>query len=85
MDTTLRDEVPPMVEDATEQPSSWVLRELRPVSYRLKEGPDSKSLRYGFVAQELDKVLPAVEEKFEKYFGYLARCEEKFCTTTLQN
>ena len=26
-----------------------------------------------------------VEEKFEKSVGYLARCEEKFCTTTLQN
>ena len=26
-----------------------------------------------------------VEEKFEKYFGYLARCEAKFCTTTLKN
>ena len=26
-----------------------------------------------------------VEEKFEKYFGYLARCEEFFCTTTLKN
>ena len=25
-----------------------------------------------------------VEEKFEKYFGYLARCEAKFCTTTLK-
>ena len=25
-----------------------------------------------------------VEEKFEKYFGYLARCEAKFCTTTVQ-
>ena len=25
-----------------------------------------------------------VEEKFEKYFGYLARCETKFCTTTLK-
>ena len=24
-----------------------------------------------------------VEEKFEKYFGYLARCEGIFCTTTL--
>ena len=23
-----------------------------------------------------------VEEKFEKYFGYLARCEGKFCATT---
>ena len=27
----------------------------------------------------------AVEEKFEKYFGYLARCEGKLCTTTLKN
>ena len=26
-----------------------------------------------------------VEEKFEKYFGYLARCEEDFGTYTLQN
>ena len=26
-----------------------------------------------------------VEEKFEKYFGYLARCEGIFCTTTLKN
>ena len=25
-----------------------------------------------------------VEEKFEKYFGYLVRCEGKFCTTTLK-
>ena len=25
-----------------------------------------------------------VEEKFEKYFGYLARCEENFRTTTLK-
>ena len=26
-----------------------------------------------------------VEEKIEKYFGYLARCEATFCTTTLTN
>ena len=30
-------------------------------------------------------VLGQVEEKFEKYFGYLARCEENFRTTTLKN
>ena len=24
-----------------------------------------------------------VEEKFRKYFGYFARCEDFFCTTTL--
>ena len=27
--------------------------------------------------------LAQVQEGLEKYFGYLARCEEKFCTTTL--
>ena len=34
--------------------------------------------------EELDEVKE-VEEKFEKYFAYLARCEAKFCTTTLKN
>ena len=29
--------------------------------------------------------LGLVEEKFEKSFGYLARCEGKVCTTTLKN
>ena len=27
----------------------------------------------------------SVEETFGNYFGYLARCEGKFCTTTLNN
>ena len=32
-------------------------------------------------AEDLASIAPdfAVEEKFEKYFGYLARCEGKFC------
>ena len=29
-------------------------------------------------------VYHQVEEKFEKYFGYLARCEDKICITTLK-
>ena len=33
--------------------------------------------------ESFGKPKPDVEEKFEKYFGYLARCEGKFCTTTL--
>ena len=35
----------------------------------------------------LDRFLETggVEEKYEKYFGYLARCEDFFCTTTLKN
>lgn len=36
----------------------WLLRELRPVSYHLKTGPEAKYLKFGFVAQELESVLP---------------------------
>lgn len=42
----------------------WVLRELRPVSFVFKKGAEakteSKENRYGFVAQELEKVLPGI-------------------------
>jgi hypothetical protein len=40
----------------------WVLRELRPVSFTLKKGLDSKTMqgtqRYGFVAQEIERQFP---------------------------
>lgn len=36
----------------------WLLRELRPVSFRFREGRESKYIRYGFVAQEVEKILP---------------------------
>merc|ERR1711879_345608 len=39
---------------------NWVLRELRPVSFKFRHGPDAKYSRYGFVAQELQQVLPGV-------------------------
>jgi hypothetical protein len=38
----------------------WVLRQLRPVSFQFRSGPEGKYNRYGFVAQELQQVLPAV-------------------------
>uniref|UniRef100_A0A7S0AW37 Peptidase S74 domain-containing protein n=1 Tax=Pyrodinium bahamense TaxID=73915 RepID=A0A7S0AW37_9DINO len=38
----------------------WVLRQLRPVSFKFKHGPEGKHSRYGFVAQELQQVLPSV-------------------------
>lgn len=38
----------------------WVLRELRPVSFRFKHGPEAKTVRYGFVAQELQQTLPSL-------------------------
>jgi len=49
---------------------SWVLRELRPVSFRFKAGEDedeskampSKQLRFGFVAQEMKRVTPELVE-----------------------
>jgi len=38
----------------------WVLRQLRPVSFKFKHGPEGKHSRYGFVAQELQQVLPSI-------------------------
>jgi len=39
---------------------SWLLRELRPVSYNFKTGPEAKEIRFGFIADEIEKVLPQV-------------------------
>lgn len=44
---------------------SWVLRQLRPVSFKFKQGPEAKYSRYGFVAQELQQVLPSLVRKVE--------------------
>jgi len=50
--------------DGKESAVSWVLRELRPVSFRFKSATDSKrlpraqELRFGFVAQEVQRVAP---------------------------
>lgn len=41
-----------------DQPVSWLLRELRPVSFNLKHGPEAKYLKFGFIAQELETVFP---------------------------
>jgi len=38
----------------------WVLRQLRPVSYHFKKGSDAKNMRFGFIADEMEKVLPQV-------------------------
>jgi hypothetical protein len=39
---------------------NWLLRELRPVSYNLKTGSENKRVRFGFIADELEQVLPQV-------------------------
>merc|ERR1719215_782836 len=39
----------------------WVLRQLRPVSYSFKSrGPEAKYMRFGFIAEELETVIPQV-------------------------
>eukprot|EP00427_Karlodinium_veneficum_P018485 CAMPEP_0169144276 /NCGR_PEP_ID=MMETSP1015-20121227/46151_1 /TAXON_ID=342587 /ORGANISM="Karlodinium micrum, Strain CCMP2283" /LENGTH=242 /DNA_ID=CAMNT_0009211507 /DNA_START=62 /DNA_END=788 /DNA_ORIENTATION=- len=55
----------------------WLLRELRPVSFKFKDGPEAKHSRYGFVAQEIEKVLPEMvhtrnEEKYVVYQDMIA-------------
>jgi hypothetical protein len=51
---------------------NWVLRELRPVSFTFKNGPEAKHSRYGFVAQELQQVLPDVVRKSEDSAEHLS-------------
>jgi len=38
----------------------WLLRQLRPVSYSFRKGADSKNMRFGFIADELESVVPQV-------------------------
>jgi hypothetical protein len=44
----------------SEDPVTWILRELRPVQYRFRRGSESKETRYGFLADEVGEVLPAL-------------------------
>jgi hypothetical protein len=45
--------------DRSSSSSASVLRELRPVAFELKEDP-ARRTRFGFIAQELERVLPEV-------------------------
>jgi hypothetical protein len=38
----------------------WMLRQLRPVSYNFRRGSDAKNIRFGFIAQEMENILPEV-------------------------
>lgn len=65
--------------DARSAPAAvdWLLRELRPVSFKFRDGPEAKYSRYGFVAQELEQVLPEMvrtrnEEKHVVYQDMVA-------------
>jgi len=46
--------------DSEISPVRWVLRQLRPVSYRFVRGVDAKHIRFGFIADEIQQVLPEV-------------------------
>lgn len=44
----------------SDESSMELLRALRPVSFKYKHTPESKYSRYGFIAQELEKVIPDI-------------------------
>jgi len=52
----------PTSEQGAEKPNgaSWLLRQLRPVSYNFKQGAEAKHMRFGFIADEIEQVLPQV-------------------------
>ena len=47
--------------------------------YKVQSHLDQASHLYGIKTKPWTALNKCVEEKFEKYFGYLARCEGKFC------
>lgn len=44
----------------------WMLRQLRPVSFSFKKGVDSKHMRFGFIADELENVVPQVVRSIDR-------------------
>jgi len=49
----------------TEDSARWVLRELRPVSFEFKRGPETKAPRFGFIADDLQATIPQVVREKE--------------------
>jgi len=50
----------PSSKESAEGGPLWTLRQLRPVSYYFKKGSESKYMRFGFIADDLESVLPQV-------------------------
>jgi len=50
--------IAPSAKQQQDPPIGWLLRELRPVSFKLKSGPEAKYLKFGFIAQELETIFP---------------------------
>jgi len=51
----------------------WLLRQLRPVSFTFRGGLEAKTARYGFVAQEVEQILPDLVQTHNnnKHVAYL--------------
>jgi len=60
------DKALPTTINSDESATSWVLRQLRPVSYNFRQGTDSKNVRFGFIADEMEKILPQVVRPLNK-------------------
>jgi len=67
------------------QAVSWLLRELRPVSFTFRRGPESKLARYGFIAQELERTLPSVVREKDDYKHVLYQDLIALLTLTAQS
>jgi hypothetical protein len=50
---------------ATEGGPTWVLRQLRPVSFQFKRGPETKLQRFGFIADDVQATIPDVVRERE--------------------
>lgn len=70
-------------------PSSDILRELRPVSYKYKGTTEEKNrTRFGFIAQEIEEQLPQITRQlpdYEDHHGLVYQDLLAFLTTMLQS
>jgi len=66
-DRRLKKDIRPLESTMPHAEVSWLLRELRPVSFSFRRGPESKHIRYGFIAQELERVLPSMVREKDEY------------------
>lgn len=65
------------------QEVNWLLRELRPVSFHLKRGPEAKHLKFGFIAQELESVFPNLVRKSGEDQTYSIATQDLIAVLTL--
>eukprot|EP00929_Paragymnodinium_shiwhaense_P116458 TRINITY_DN8602_c0_g1_i1.p2 TRINITY_DN8602_c0_g1~~TRINITY_DN8602_c0_g1_i1.p2 ORF type:complete len:217 (+),score=61.21 TRINITY_DN8602_c0_g1_i1:851-1501(+) len=70
-DRRLKQDISPLelfwrAKDLQGDEASWVLRQLRPVSYKFKKGADRKHVRFGFLADDLEQVLPDIIRNLER-------------------